>query len=190
MKHLGLLIALCGVGCDNVVTVGNDNKVNDTEEYVVEVSTRSTLAKYFPAEVFAEKPHVVRLLEADTIRIDFYSAATLALRKNPPEIEISKEGMEPITYAQIDLTKGKAVMVANTGSTDVQVLLTDTGLTFVETTGGGNFMITTVFFNQKITNKYVAVHSRHNSGWEALGGPPMPQQHYGTCCFIHHGASN
>ena len=83
-----------------------------------------------------------------------------------------------IIFDSIDIKNGKARAVGNQGASDVVLLNTPSGLTFVETTGSGNMIFTTVFPLYKPgTHDYCAVMSRHMN----LITAPLPSQYYGTC---------
>lgn len=144
-----------------------------------------------PAE---DKPfpiHIERLLKASAIKITFHSSSLSVMTNQKPAVTVcqQKPDMSPITFAQLDAKKSRAVMVGNAGSAEVLFWVSKTGLHFLEETDGGNPILTTIFFNQH-NQEYVAVHSRH------LGIPPfpgvgylekatpMPSQHYGTCTIL------
>jgi hypothetical protein len=73
----------------------------------------------------------------------------------------------------VDSDKGNAYMVGNQGSTEVKMLLSELGFTFIEITGVGNVMTTTI----DSTNG--AVHSRNT----VIAGKLIPTQYYGKCVF-------
>lgn len=84
--------------------------------------------------------------------------------------------LTPLQFTDIDLAR----RTANLHGTSVGVLRTGSGLTFIEQTPIGNWVVTTVFatlFNE--TGKYVAVTSRHIA--DIAGAPPMPSQYHGRC---------
>jgi len=73
----------------------------------------------------------------------------------------------------IDAKNSAAYLVGNNGSSRVQAVSGDGGITFIEITAGGNIMTTTV------DSKGVSVHSRHTQ----IEGEVVPSQYYGACEF-------
>ena len=71
----------------------------------------------------------------------------------------------------IDLDAGKAYMVGNNGSEEVNVLAGDDYVSFIEVTATGNVMTTA------ITSDGTSVHSRNS----IILGDLIPSQYYGTC---------
>lgn len=71
----------------------------------------------------------------------------------------------------IDRENGKAYMVGNNGSSEVEVVFNSDGITFVEITGTGNVMTTT------ITKNNATVHSRNS----IMFGDLLASQYFGTC---------
>ncbi len=81
-------------------------------------------------------------------------------------------------FDSIDAKAGKARMIGNQGAADVTVLASPSGVTFVEQTGSGNVMFTTVFPGMvPETDEFYAVTSRH----AILPGGPLPSQYQGKC---------
>ena len=71
----------------------------------------------------------------------------------------------------IDNSNGKSYMIGNMGSTEVSMLKSDEGgYTFIEITGMGNVMTTT------IDNQNKTCHSRN----PIISGKLVPTQYYGT----------
>ena len=84
----------------------------------------------------------------------------------------------PAVFDSINLKGGTARLIGNQGSADVIVIPTPSGITFMETTGTGNVVFTTVFpVYKKYSNDFIAVTSRHMN----LPGGPLPSQCHGTC---------
>jgi hypothetical protein len=69
--------------------------------------------------------------------------------------------------------EGTAYVIGNQASSEVQMLSTKPGLSFIEITALGNVMTTAV----DVTSK--SVHSRNT----IIGGKLVPTQYYGTCKF-------
>ena len=83
-----------------------------------------------------------------------------------------------IFFDSIDMEKGTARAIANQGSADVMVIPAPMSITFIEQTGIGNVIFTSVFPNySKGTEDFIAVTSRHLN----LPGGPLPSQYHGTC---------
>ena len=83
----------------------------------------------------------------------------------------------PLQFDAIDLSKGKARLIGKQGATDVTVSLGHGSIHFVEETGSGNLILSTVFAYQ-VKGGFAFVMSRHMM----LFGPyPLPSQYYGTC---------
>lgn len=64
-------------------------------------------------------------------------------------------------------------MVGNQGSAEVKMLISELGFTFIEITGAGNVITTT------IDSAGDSVHSRNT----VIGGKLVPTQYYGNCKF-------
>jgi hypothetical protein len=81
-------------------------------------------------------------------------------------------------FDSIDAKTGSARMIGNEGAADVTVLASPSGVTFVEQTGSGNIVFTTVFPAMVPgTDEFYAVTSRHMT----LPGGPLPSQYHGKC---------
>lgn len=84
----------------------------------------------------------------------------------------------PIHFDSIDVKAGKARIIGNVGADDISVIVTSAGITFVEQTGSGNLVFTTVFGSYlKGTNEFFVVSSRHM----LIMDKPLPSQYHGTC---------
>ena len=81
-----------------------------------------------------------------------------------------EEGKFVLTFL-IDLETGKAYMLGNVGSTEVRMLTSSGGLSFIEITSVGNVMTTA------IDTKGKSVHSRNS----VMFGDLIPTQYYGKC---------
>ena len=71
----------------------------------------------------------------------------------------------------VDEATGKSYLLGNNGSSEVKLLRSGDGLTFVEITATGNIMTTS------IDSKLNSVHSRNT----IFLGEMMPSQYYGVC---------
>lgn len=81
-----------------------------------------------------------------------------------------------MTIDSINIKEGTARLIGNAGAEDLIVLISSSGLNFIERTPSGNINLTTIFSTKiKGTNKYPVVESRHiGTSWT-----PMPSQYYG-----------
>ena len=123
----------------------------------------------------------VALMKAKTIKCFLGKGCTADWTTGDPNLTIGKWREKPeeciMILDSIDLKKGTARFVGALGSTDVNVITTPKGLTFVEATDSGNLMVTTVFASyKKGTKKHIFVHSRH---WSFL--EPLCSQYHGVC---------
>jgi hypothetical protein len=81
-------------------------------------------------------------------------------------------------FDNVDPTAGTGRLIGNAGSSDLVVLTSGAGLNFIERTGSGNFVFTTIFrAKARGSNDFIAVMSRH---METPTGP-FPSQYHGTC---------
>ncbi len=104
-------------------------------------------------------------------------AATLTIECTYPTFS-DKDGRHEVTapFEQtfiIDSEKEAAYVAGSQDSGKVDQVAGKNGLSFIEFTGDGSVLTTT------IDRKGTSVHSRNT--W--LNGIPMPSQHYGTCVF-------
>ena len=82
----------------------------------------------------------------------------------------------------LNLKKSRGRIVGQSAAEDATVVLTQTGLTAIEQTPIGNFLVTTVFTTGGADGRFLAIHSRH------IGDPtsdPSPSQHYGSCRIVN-----
>lgn len=71
----------------------------------------------------------------------------------------------------VDTSTRKTYLMGNVGSSEVEVVPNNDGISFVEITASGNVMVTVV------TNSGEAVHSRNGIMFKEL----VPSQYYGKC---------
>lgn len=93
--------------------------------------------------------------------------------------EIEKRSFDKMNvyYDSINIEKGTARFIGNKSAVDVKVIYTPEGWHFIEITGSGNLILTTVFHSKKNQfKKFPAVMSRHINIED-----PFPSQFYGTC---------
>lgn len=122
-----------------------------------------------------------RLLRAKSIRCVFTNGSTAKWENGVPEIEKSTFGTD-LVFDAINPRKGIARLIGNQGVAQVKVSRSMGGLTFVEQTGSGSTITTTVFPTYaKGTNQFIVVHSRHIL---PLLGDPISSQYHGTCIVL------
>ncbi len=102
------------------------------------------------------------VIATDTFECKFTSYSTKQGNK--------KEDLQ-LTYV-VDDAADKAYMVGNNGSSEVIKIDKGNGISFIEITGLGNVMTTT------IDKEHTAVHSRNTVGFT---GELLPSQYYGHC---------
>jgi len=92
---------------------------------------------------------------------------------------LSPDSVGPMafTLASINVKAKTAQMVGNIGAETVTVISGGKGLHFLDITGTGNLVVTTVFSATDSSGKFLAVHSRHIY----LAGGPIVSQYYGNC---------
>ena len=117
------------------------------------------------------------LINARSLRCAFGPGASADWETGKPVVKSDKFEVV-LQFDGIDLKDGKARMIGNQGASDVVVILTPRGITFLERTESGNLSVTTVFTDYaRGTHDFVVVHSRHIGGL----GSPLPSQYHGTC---------
>lgn len=136
--------------------------------------------------VAAEDNPLDKLLKAKSLKC-YYSEGYTGIWDNG-ELKIEKGNFgilgkeSAMVFDSIDLKKGTARLIGNQGSSDVIVLSTPAGISFIEKTPVGYLMITTVFaYYKKGTDEFVCVYSRHVGSFSPLKLGPMPSQWHGTC---------
>jgi len=127
--------------------------------------------------VVAENEVFSRLLDAKCLKCSFKEGVSTSWHDKGVKVESDQLKGDTI-FDSIDINQGKARIVGNQGASDVILIGSPAGITFIESTGFGNMAFTTVFpFYKPGTNEFCAVMSRHmNLMTEAL-----PSQYYGTC---------
>jgi hypothetical protein len=123
---------------------------------------------------------LTRLLRARSLRCEFQAGTQASWDGGSLKLKqvTAGEGGR-MTFDSIDTRAGKARMIGNVGAVDVRVLMTVTGLTFVEETHFGNLNFTTVFGSYDSSRRVIAVSSRHQD----INGP-FPSQYHGTCSVL------
>jgi hypothetical protein len=117
-----------------------------------------------------------QLLRARSMKCLFHDGSLGDFQKGKLEVKKLREEMT-IDFDAIDLKAGTARSLGENGASNETVLATPTGLTFIEKTGSGNVVVTTVFATKRTSQDFIAVMSRHMS----MLGTVVPSQYYGTC---------
>ncbi len=134
------------------------------------------LSTLISSHVFADEVFD-RLMNAKSLKCEFDSGNVAVWESS--KVKVEKDNFDAsIVFDSIDLKAGKARMIGEIGAVDVIVLATGAGLTFIEETGVGNLIFTTVFaYYAKGTTDFIAVTSRHLD----FLIKPLPSQYHGTC---------
>jgi hypothetical protein len=124
------------------------------------------------------------LLGARSVRCDFETGTHGSWDSGRLKLERAAWGKgNTMTVDSIDIKEGTARLIANVGAGDVRVLMTPTGLTFVEETALGSLNFTTVFGSYGPSRRLIAVTSRHMSTFSG----PFPSQYHVTCSILDEG---
>jgi hypothetical protein len=137
------------------------------------------LAAVLPSSALAQANDDVfgDLISAKSLKCTF-APGTVAEWKGG-EFALSKDQWKGDThFDSIDLKQSRARLIGNATATDVLVLPTAQGLSFLEATDSGNVILTTVFAARcGPAGSFCAVMSRHVN----LVGEVFPSQYYGSC---------
>ncbi|MBN1184898.1 MAG: hypothetical protein JXB49_21615 [Bacteroidales bacterium] len=127
--------------------------------------------------IYADDDIFPRLLGAKCLKCSFKEGVSTSWHAEGVEIE-SDQWKSEIIFDSIDIKQGKARIVGNQSASDIILIGSPSGITFIENTGIGNMVFITIFpFYRPGTDHFCAVMSRHmNLITEAL-----PSQYYGTC---------
>jgi len=135
------------------------------------------LSFVFANTVYAEDDVFSRLLGAKCLKCSFKEGVVTEWHPKGLKIESDQWKGETI-FDSIDIKQGEARIIGNQGSSDIILIGSPTGLTFIEQTGSGNVIFTTVFpLYSPGTDQFCAVMSRHMN----LFTKALPSQYYGTC---------
>jgi hypothetical protein len=117
------------------------------------------------------------LLKAKSLRCTFTIGSAANSKTGILKPSIVKEDMT-IVFDSIDLRKGTARGVGEAGASNEIAAMTPTGMTFIEQTGSGNYVFTTVFAEeQDPSERFLAAMSRHMQ----MIGTIIVSQYYGAC---------
>jgi hypothetical protein len=123
----------------------------------------------------ASAPAVNPFATAQTLNCSFSTYTVGGWKGVAPTAVIGDESYA-FQIVVVNLKKGRAQIVGDTGARPASLVLSDTGLTVIEPTPVGLTM-TTAFANGGQDGQFLAVHARHVD----LKPTPSPSQHYGTC---------
>jgi hypothetical protein len=131
-----------------------------------------------PSLTFAEADDVFkRLVNTKSLKCQFGKGSVASWKHGPVKLN-NDDFNATIYFDSIDFDKGTARKIANQGSTDVAVIPGVMFITFIEQTGLGNMIFTSVFFHYvKGTEDFISVTSRHVNLFDG----PLPSQYHGTC---------
>ena len=125
-----------------------------------------------------------QLIRARCLQCEFTAGVSTSLQSGKLVSSPGSSPKELLTFDAIDPKTRTARLIAGEVS-DVLVVPTVAGLTFVQETDAGNLTFTTVFGSYATgSQRYVAVISRH---MDNSAGAPVPSQFYGTCSVLKFG---
>ena len=127
--------------------------------------------------ISAEDDVFSQLLRAKCLKCSFEEGVSTSWHAKGVKIE-SDQWKGDTIFDSIDIKNGRARNIGNQGSADAIVIGSPAGITFIEKTGSGNMVFTTVFpLYSPGTDEFCAVMSRHMNLMTAV----LPSQYYGTC---------
>ena len=127
----------------------------------------------------AEENPTQALFSARNLKCHFGSGSLGKWSDSKVSVEQDNKSNIPLQFDSIDVKAGKARMIDEQGTDDVSVLVSLSGVTFVERTGLGNFVFAIVFRTRvPETDEFYAVMSRHV---QLLSKHPIPSQYHGKC---------
>jgi hypothetical protein len=131
-----------------------------------------------PHSAFADEDVVFKkLITTKTLKCQFGPSLSASWEHGKLKLH-NDDSKAVIFFDSINMDKGTARMIANQGSSDVDVIPGVMFITFIEQTGSGNLIFTSVFPDYaKGTEDFISVTSRHIN----LPGGPLPSQYHGTC---------
>lgn len=128
------------------------------------------------SSAFAQDDAMKELLTSKTLKCTFTEGRAANWKERKLKIESDLSSFT-IIYDNIDLQNKTARSIGNIGATDETLILTGTGITFIEQTIVGNLIFTTIFPILNREGDFIAVMSRHME----MIGIPMPSQYHGSC---------
>ncbi len=129
-------------------------------------------------QVLAQEPDAFKqLLAARSLKCVYGPGSIADWEGGRLKLRLVDAGLPEAHFDSIDLQMQTARLISNIGASDVKVLLSLSGISFLEETGSGNFNFTTVFAESSSEGGFIVVASRHVN---LLSGPLVSQYH-GTC---------
>ena len=130
------------------------------------------------APVFADEQTGQALKQVHQLACDFEYGSIANWDGRQVKVEKKRHDLS-LTFESIDLAAGTAKVVTQGYRADIEVFSTPAGLFFVEKTGTGNMIMTTVFPRfKKGSRHFIAVTSAHIY---LPDGPPLASQYHGVC---------
>ncbi len=129
-------------------------------------------------QALAQEPDALkRLRETRSLKCTWERASIAKWEGGHLKLELIDAGMPPTHLDAIDLDKRTARKIGNVGVSDVAVFTSNAGISFLEVTPSGNFMLTTVLAEYNADGDFIVVAARHM----VIDGKPMVSQYHGTC---------
>lgn len=116
-----------------------------------------------------------------SIRCTFPKGVATDFDKGYPNDKKTPKGDLPdLIFDRIDLEKKTARMIGNVADDSIVALRGYDSINFLEQTGAGNIILTTVFYHSKLQSHLTVpvTHSRHNVG---LDGKVLVSHYWGSC---------
>jgi hypothetical protein len=128
----------------------------------------------------AEGAAALKLIQARRLHCTVGPGAVAEWKSDKPVVSLAEWGKNnAMDFDAIDVRRGTARVLGADGSSNERVLVTASGLTFIEETGFGNLNIVTVF-TRPVGEAYPMVESRHLT----MPGGLLPSQYHGTCRIL------
>lgn len=129
----------------------------------------------FLTTAYAQEDVMKNLLSSKSLKCTFQNGSIANWKDGKLKIETDRIAA-PIHFDSIDLKNKTARGIGNQGASDEKLIITASGITFIELTGFGNLVFTTVFPYLNKEGDFIAVTSRH---MDLVG--PLPSQYHGAC---------
>lgn len=129
----------------------------------------------FLTTAYAQEDVMKKLLSSKSLKCTSQNGSIAKWKDGKLRIETDRSA-STIHFDSIDLQNKTARGIGNQGASDEVLIVTASGITFIEQTGMGNLVFTTVFPYRNKEGDFIAVTSRH---MDLVG--PFPSQYHGTC---------
>lgn len=129
----------------------------------------------FLTSAYAQEDVMKKLLSSRSLKCTFQHGSTAKWKDGRLKMETDRS-TATIHFDNIDLQNKTARSIGNIGASDEILIVTASGITFVEQTAFGNLVFTTVFPYLNKEGNFIAVTSRH---MDMVG--PLPSQYHGAC---------